>query len=297
MKTFSNKVKRNEIISAYIFLAPWLIGFVAFLAGPMLGGITLSFFEWNGISNIQYNGLQNYFKAFSDPDFWKSLLVTFSFVFTALPLRVIIALALALLVVRIKSFQNVISSIIYIPAVIPSVALALLFAQILNPHAGMINELLYFLGIEGPEWLFSEEWALPSLVLMFIWQSGSAMILYIIGLATIPKELLEASTIDGAGAWRKLISIKIPLLTPIILFNLIVGVINNFQYFDQVYVLTQGGPNKATLFYVFNIYRTAFEYFELGYASALAVILSILLAILTFMLLKSSKTWVFYQGG
>ena len=144
--------------------------------------------------------------------------------------------------------------------------------------------------------MFSEEWALPSLVIMFIWQSGSAMILYIIGLATIPKELLEAATIDGAGAWRKLISIKIPLLTPIILFNLIVGVINNFQYFDQVFVLTQGGPNKATLFFVFNIYRTAFEYFELGYASALAVILSILIGILTYVLLKSSKNWVFYQS-
>lgn len=292
----NSNFKRNEIISAYVFLAPWLIGFIVFLAGPMLGGIVLSFFEWNGITNLNYIGLYNYIKAINDPDFWKSLFVTITFVFTALPLRVIIALALALLVVRIKKFQNVISSIIYIPAVIPGVALALLFAQILNPHAGMINEFLYYLGIEGPEWLFSEEWALPSLIIMFIWQSGSAMILYIIGLATIPKELLEAATIDGAGPWRKLISIKIPLLTPIILFNLIVGVINNFQYFDQVFVLTQGGPNKATLFFVFNIYRTAFEYFELGYASALAVILSILIGILTYVLLKSSKNWVFYQS-
>ena len=288
--------KRNEILSAYIFLAPWLIGFIIFLEGHMLGGIVLSFFEWNGISNLNYIGLYNYITALNDPDFWKSLFVTITFVFTALPLRVIIALALALLVVRIKKFQNVISSIIYIPAVIPGVALALLFAQILNPHAGMINEFLYYFGIEGPEWLFSEEWALPSLVIMFIWQSGAAMILYIIGLATIPKELLEAATIDGAGPWRKLISIKIPLLTPIILFNLIVGVIKNFQYFDLVFVLSQGGPNKATLFFVFNIYITAFEYFELGYASALAVILSILIGILTYVLLKSSKNWVFYQS-
>lgn len=292
-----NKIRRQEIIAGYVFMAPWLVGFLVFLAGPMLGGIVLSFYRWNGIGSVKFRGFSNYIKAFSDPDFWHSLIVTFSFVFTALPLRVFVALALALLVFRVKRFQNVFSSIIFIPAVIPGVALALLFAQVFNPHAGLVNSFLAVFGIQGPEWLFSEQWALPSLVIMFIWQSGSAMILYIIGLAAIPKELLEAATLDGAGAWKKLWFIKIPLLTPIILFNLIVGIINNFQYFDQVFVLTQGGPNKATLFYVFNIYRTAFEYFEMGYASALAVILSVLIGILTFLMLRSSRRWVFYQGG
>lgn len=291
------RLRRKEIVAGYVFTAPWVIGFLAFLAGPMLGGLALSLYKWNGIASMKFRGLANYGKAFSDPDFWQALRVTSTFVFTALPLRIIVALALALLVNRIIRFQNLFSTIIYIPAVIPGVALALLFARVLNPHVGLLNSFLAIFGIEGPQWLFSKQWALPGLMLMFIWQSGAAMILYIIGLETIPSELLEAGTIDGASAWQRFWNIKLPLLTPIILFNLIVGIINNFQYFAPVFVLTQGGPNKATLFYVYHTYRTAFEFFELGYASALAAILSVLIGILTFLMLRSSRSWVFYQGG
>lgn len=289
-------IKRQEIVSAYVFTAPWLIGFLVFLAGPMVGAVLLSLYEWNGITALRWRGLANYTRAFGDFDFWQSLRVTSSFVFTALPSRVVVALALALLVNRIRTCQNLFSTIIYIPAVIPGVALAILFARVLNPEVGLLNRFLELVGIQGPGWLFSPQWALPGLGLMFLWQSGAAMILYIIGLEAIPKELLEAAAIDGAGAWRRFRHVTLPLLTPIILFNLIVGVIGNFQYFAPVFVMTQGGPNKATLFFVFNVYRTAFEYFEFGYASALTVVLFILIALMTYLLLRSSRAWVFYRG-
>lgn len=289
-------IKRQEIVSAYVFTAPWLIGFLVFLAGPMVGAVLLSLYEWNGITALRWRGLANYTRALGDFDFWQSLRVTSSFVFTALPSRVVVALALALLVNRIRTCQNLFSTIIYIPAVIPGVALAILFARVLNPEVGLLNRFLELIGIQGPGWLFSPQWALPGLGLMFLWQSGAAMILYIIGLEAIPKELLEAAAIDGAGAWRRFRHVTLPLLTPIILFNLIVGVIGNFQYFAPVFVMTQGGPNKATLFFVFNVYRTAFEYFEFGYASALTVVLFILIALMTYLLLRSSRAWVFYRG-
>ena len=290
-------IKRQEIIAAYVFMAPWLIGFLVFLAGPMAGAVLLSLYEWNGIGAIKWHGLANYARAFGDFDFWQSLRVTSTFVFTALPARVVVALALALLVNRIRTNQNLFSTIIYIPAVIPGVALAILFARVLNPEVGLINRFLELIGIAGPGWLFSQQWALPGLGLMFLWQSGAAMILYIIGLEAIPGELLEAAAIDGAGAWRRFLRITLPLLTPIILFNLIVGVIGNFQYFAPVFVMTQGGPNKATLFFVFNVYRTAFQYFEFGYASSLTVVLFFLIALMTFGLLRSSRSWVFYRGA
>ena len=224
-------IKRQEIVSAYVFTAPWLIGFLVFLAGPMLGAFVLALYEWNGIGAMKWRGLGNFSRAFGDFDFWQSLRVTSSFVFTALPARVVVALALALLVNRIRTNQNLFSTVIFIPVVIPGVALAILFARVLNPEVGLMNRFLELFGIVGPGWLFSPQWALPGLGLMFLWQSGGAMILYIIGLEAIPGELLEAAAIDGAGAWRRFLRITLPLLTPIILFNLIVGVIGNFQYF------------------------------------------------------------------
>ncbi len=175
-------IKRQEIVSAYVFTAPWLIGFLVFLAGPMLGAFVLALYEWNGIGAMKWRGLGNFARAFGDFDFWQSLRVTSSFVFTALPARVVVALALALLVNRIRTNQNLFSTVIFIPVVIPGVALAILFARVLNPEVGLMNRFLELFGIVGPGWLFSPQWALPGLGLMFLWQSGGAMILYIIGL-------------------------------------------------------------------------------------------------------------------
>lgn len=292
-----NLSKRNEAIAGYVFILPWIVGFTVFLLLPMLGAVSLSLFKWNGIAPMKFRGLKNYSKAFGDKDFWQSLKVTAVFVFTALPVRMVIALCLALLVRTLTRLKKAFSAIIYVPAIIPGVAMGMLFTRILNPNAGLINRTLAIVGIQGPQWLFSENWALPGMVIMFIWQSGAAMILYLVGLETIPKALIESAAIDGANARRRFFHIVLPLLTPIILYNLIVGIIGNFQYFAPVFVMTGGGPNNATLFYVFNVYRTAFQYFELGYGAALSVILFALIGLLTILAFRSSRSWVFYSGG
>jgi multiple sugar transport system permease protein len=292
-----NLSKRSETVAGYVFLLPWIVGFTVFLLLPMFGAVALSLFKWNGIATMKFRGLKNYSKAFGDKDFWQSLKVTAVFVFSALPIRMVVALCLALLVRSLTRFKKAFSAIIYVPAIIPGVAMAMLFTRILNPTAGLINRALSVVGIQGPQWLFSEDWALPGLILMFIWQSGAAMILYLVGLETIPKALLESAAIDGANARRRFFHIVLPLLTPIILYNLIVGIIGNFQYFAPVFVMTGGGPNNATLFYVFNVYRTAFQYFELGYGAALSVILFALIGGLTVLAFRSSRSWVFYSGG
>ena len=295
--TQMNLSKRSETIAAYVFLSPWIVGFAVFLLVPMLGAVSLSLFKWNGFAAIKWRGLGNYQKALADGEFWQSLKVTATFVFIALPLRMIAALTLAMVIRRVSRFRSFFSTVIYVPAVIPGVALALLFTWVLNPSAGLINRVLATVGIQGPEWLFSEFWALPGLMMMFIWQSGAAMILYLVGLETIPRALTEAASIDGAGPVRQFWHVTLPLLTPIILYNLIVGMINNFQYFAPVFVMTSGGPNNATLFYVYNVYRTAFNYFELGYGAALSVILFIIIGLLTTLAFKTSRGWVFYTGG
>ena len=290
-------LKRSETIAAYVFLAPWIIGFLVFLAGPMIGAMGLSLFTWKGFGSVKWNGVVNYAKAVKDPSFWQSLRITATFVFAALPLRMAVALSLALLIRGIRRMRKLFATLIYVPSVIPGVAMAVLFTRILNPEAGLLNRFLALIGIQGPMWLFSQEWALLGLMVMFIWQSGAAMILYLVGLETIPTELMEAASIDGAGKIRSFFTITLPLLTPIILFNMIVGIINNFQYFAPVYVMTQGGPNDATLFYVYNVFRTAFQYFELGYGAALSVILFALIGLMTLVLFKTSRRWVFYAGG
>lgn len=291
-----NRIKRAEIAAGYLFLLPWLIGFAGFLLLPMLGAMGMSLFEWNGISAPKPTGLANYAKAFVDPTFWKSMQVTATFVAVALPLRMALALWIAVKIRALRHLRGFFSTVIYIPAVIPGVALAILFTYILNPSAGMMNQLLGLVGIKGPMWLFSENWALAGLILMFIWQSGAAVILYLVGLETIPGELIEAAEIDGATHLQRFWRVTFPLLTPIVLYNLIVGIIHNFQYFAPVFVMTQGGPNDATLFYMFNMYRTAFKYFQLGYGSALSVILFLVIGTLTALAFKSSRGWVHYSG-
>ncbi len=292
----TTRLRRAEAVAGYLFLLPWLVGFFAFLFLPMLGAIGLSLFSWNGISAMRFRGVSNYTKAVTDPEFWKSIQVTAAFVVVALPVRMALALWLAVKIRAVTRLRGFFSTVTYVPAVIPGVALAILFTYVLNPDAGMLNQLLLLFGIHGPMWLFSENWALAGLGLMFVWQSGAAVILYLVGLETIPVELGEAAEIDGASHFQRFWRITFPLLTPIVLYNLIVGIIHNFQYFAPVFVMTQGGPNDATLFFMFNVYRTAFKYFELGYGAALSVILFVVIGGLTALAFKTSHGWVHYGG-
>jgi multiple sugar transport system permease protein len=189
-------------------------------------------------------------------------------------------------------------TIFYLPSVISGVAVSLLWMWIFNPDFGILNHLLWkFFRIQGPAWIASEEWVIPSLIIMSLWGIGGGIVIYLAGLQGIPTELYEAAEIDGAGGWRKLINITLPMISPVIFFNLVMGIIGSFQVFTQAYVMTNGGPNNASLFMVLYLYRNAFQYFSMGYASAIAWILFMIIMALTMLVFKSSPMWVYYEGA
>lgn len=286
---------RKETIAGYTFLLPWLIGFIVFWAGPIIATFALSFYKWSLISVPQIVGVRNYLKLFSDERFYKSLKVTSIYVGAGLPLRIIVALVAAVLLHRGLRFFGFFKTTFYLPGIVPGVALAVIWIWLLNPSIGLVNQVLGFLGIEGPLWLFSETWSLPSMILIFIWQSGPAMIIYIAGLQGIPSAYYEAAKLDNAGIFARFFYITLPLLTPLIFFNLIVGIINNFQVFVPAYVMTQGGPNDATLFYVLYLYQNAFDSFKFGYAATMATLLFVLMMGLALIIFRSSRSWVHYE--
>jgi len=285
---------RKETLTGYIFLLPWFIGFIIFWLGPIIATFILSFYEWSLISTPQIIGIRNYLKLFTDERFYKALKVTGIYVGAGLPLRIIVALVAAVLLHRGIKFLGFFRTTFYAPGVIPGVALAIVWIWLLNPSIGLVNRVLGFFGIEGPPWLFSETWALPAMILMFVWQSGPAMIIYLAGLQGIPPDYYDAAKIDNAGIFARFFYITLPLLSPLIFFNLIVGIINNFQVFVPAYVMTQGGPNDATLFYVLYLYQNAFHSFEFGYAATMATVLFVLLMGLSLIIFKSSRLWVHY---
>jgi len=286
---------RKETIAGYTFLLPWLIGFIIFWAGPIIATFALSFCKWSLISGSRIVGVRNYLKLFSDERFYKSLKVTGIYVGVGLPLRIIVALVAAVLLHRGLKFFGFFKTVFYAPGIVPGVALAVMWIWVLNPSIGLVNQVLGFFRIKGPLWLFSETWALPAMILLFIWQSGPAMIIYLAGLQGIPPAYYEAAELDNAGVFARFFYITLPLLTPLIFFNLIVGIINNFQVFVPAYVMTQGGPNDATLFYVLYLYQNAFQSFKFGYAATMATILFVLMAALALIIFRSSQSWVYYQ--
>lgn len=279
----------------YLFIAPWLIGFLVFTAGPMIASLVISFMRWDLLTAPQFIGLGNWARMFSDELFWQSLKVTGIYTALNVPLSLIAAFALALLMNTNARGIAFFRTLFYLPSLVSGVAVALLWTWLLNPRFGLINWLLGLVGIAGPGWIFSEAWVLPSFVLMNLWGVGGGMIIYLAGLQGIPTELYEAAELDGAGWWHRLLNITIPMVSPVILFNLIIGIINSFQVFTQAYVMTQGGPGNASLFYVLYLYRNAFQYFDMGYASALAWVLFAITAFFAFLVFRSSRDRVFYQ--
>jgi multiple sugar transport system permease protein len=235
----------------------------------------------------------------SDPDFWGSLRVTIGFGAIALPIGIVISLCLALLLNTKVRGVNVFRTLIYSPVMVPGVVTAVLFLQILNKDHGWLNGALGILGFTGPDWLNRAEWVLPALVVIGLWTAGGSMLIYLAGLQSIPTELYEAATVDGAGPGVKFWRITLPLLTPVILYDLVLGLIGTFQYFLIPYVLTngQGTPNKAAFFFNMYLYKSAFAFGYMGYASALAWILFLIVIVITMIVFKTSGSWVFYAGG
>ncbi len=292
-----NTLARREAVEGWVGISPWLIGFVLFTAGPFLVSIALSMTDWRITTPPKFIGLQNYVKILTDdPNFWQSIRVTFTYVALALPLGLIGGLGLSLLLNQKVPGARAFGTLFYLPAVLSGVSVALMWMWLLNPDYGVVNSLLSIVGIQGPNWFWDPDWSLPSVVLMSLWRVGGSAIIYLAGLQNISPHLYEAAEIDGAGRWAKLRHITLPMLTPTIFFQLVMEMIDAFQVFTVIYVITDGGPMRSTLFYLFYMFRTAFEDFDMGYASALAWIMGLIILGLTALVFKSSPLWVFYES-
>ena len=287
---------RREAITFYLTISPWLIGFVAFTLVPMAISLYLGFTRWDLFSSPRWAGLENYARMVNDKLFWQALKVTTIYTLVYVPAEMIGGLSLALLVNQKVRGVGGFRTIFYLPSVLAGVAYVVLWMWIFNPQGGLLNTLLGYVGIQGPRWLIDPDWALPSLLLMTFWGWGRAMVIFLAGLQGVPAELYEAAAIDGAGDWAKLWRVTIPMITPTILFTLILSVISTFQTFTSAFVATNGGPLDATLFYVLYIYRQAFQFFRMGYAAALAWVLFLIVMALTLILFRSGQFWVYYEG-
>ncbi len=289
--------RRREELIGYLFILPWVIGFLIFTAGAMIYSLGLSFFRSDLLSSTTFVGLGNYQLLSEDPLFGKSLLITVIYTGLTVPFGTILALAIAMLLnqkVRALGFWR---TTYYLPAVVSGVAVALIWGWVLQPEYGLLNNFLRGFGIAGPRWFLSEDWAIIGLVLIALWGTGTNMLLYLAGLQSIPTELQEAAKLDGAGAWGVFRHVTLPLLTPTVFFNVIINVIASFQVFNNAYILTNGGPNNATLTLVLYLYRQAFQLFKFGYASAIAWALFAIILVFTLLIMKSSSLWVHYEGG
>jgi len=291
-------MSQREAAWAYFFISPWILGFIFFTVGPMLASLYYSFTRYNIISSPQWTGLANYRDIVKDPLFWKSLQVTVYYASLALPLGLLFGFFLAILLNQKIPGVNVWRTVYFLPSVIAGVAVALLWIRIFNPKIGILNPSLAKFGIQGPGWLSDPQWAMPALVIMSLWGVGGGMIIYLAGLQGVPTALYDAAKVDGASLWQRFWYVTLPMMTPVIFYNLVMGLIGAFQYFTTVYVATggSGSPARATLFYNLYLYQNAFKYFEMGYASTMAWILFVIVLVLTMLVFRSSQVWVYYEG-
>lgn len=297
-KQLSNTTK--DTIGFFAFAAPWIIGFILLTLVPMVASLFISFTEWDILSPPKWNGAQNFQTIFSDPIFYKSIRVTIVYTIFSVPINLIVSVFVAMLLNNNLKGMNMFRTIFYLPAIISGVVVAIVWLWMYNPDYGIINSFLRTLGIEGPGWVYDEDWAMPSMIIMSLWGVGSNIVLFLAALQGISTEFYEAAHMDGANFWDRLLHITIPGISPIILFTFLTGVISALQTFTQAFVMTQGGPNNSTNFYAFNIYNNAFVWHKMGEACAQAWILFIIIFILTFISLKASKGHVHYdnkEGG
>ncbi|MBN1888668.1 MAG: sugar ABC transporter permease [Thermoflexales bacterium] len=280
-----------------MFIAPWLIGFFAFTLVPILASLYLAFTDYDILTAPTWAGWANFRRMFfADPRFWKAVRATFFFVTIAVPLRLLCAMAVAMLLNTWRKGVSVYRAIYYAPSVVGgSVAVAVMWRQIFG-REGIVNALTALFGIQPVTWLGNPETAIWTLIILAVWQFGSPMLIFLAGLRQIPTELYEAAEIDGAGAWGKFIEITLPMLSPVILFNLVMQTISGFMVFTQAFIVTSGGPLDSTLFYALYLYTRAFSDFQMGYASAMAWLLLLVVAFFTALVFKSSSAWVFYES-
>ena len=292
--------KQNEYnnLAGYAYISPWLIGLIAFTLIPMIMSLYYSFTNYNMVSAPQWQGLKNYTNILlNDSTFWSSIKTTFFYTFLAVPMRLAFALILAVLFNQRRRFVGVYRTMFYIPSIIGgSVAVAVMWRQLFG-SSGALNSLLGLVGIESNTgWIGHPDTAIWTLIILAAWQFGSPMLIFLAGLKQIPTSLYEASVIDGCNWWQKFVKITLPMLSPVIFFNLVMQTISGFMMFTQAYIITRGGPFDRTLVYVYYLFRRAFTYYEMGYASALAWILLIIVAVITLIIFKTTPHWVHYEN-
>ncbi|WP_028552160.1 carbohydrate ABC transporter permease [Paenibacillus sp. UNC451MF] len=299
----TNKAKKTKLhnhsyspLAGYLFISPWLIGFVILTVWPMIQSFYYTFTDFSLLSPPRWIGMQNFKEISEDRFFYNSLKVTFTFVLTSVPARLIFALLVAMLLNKKMRGISFYRTIIYLPSLIGgSVAVAVLWKNIFGIN-GFINHIVPLFGIDPKNWIGTPGTALSTLVALSVWQFGSAMIIFLAGLKQVPNELYEASSVDGASKLRQFFTVTLPLLSPVIFFNLIMGVINSFQSFTAAFIVTNGGPLNSTEMYALYLYQKAFATLHMGYASALAWILLVIVAIATAINFIASKYWVFYEN-
>jgi multiple sugar transport system permease protein len=292
----NHQAKQN--LMGYLFISPWLIGFLTFALWPFLRSIYLSFTRYNIVTEPKWVGFANYRMLLTQDElFWKSAWVTIKYAAVSVPLAIVCGVALALLLNSNVKGITLFRTIFYLPSIVPTVASSVLFIWILNPTLGLINKILEMFNIQGPSWLKTAPWAFWALVMMALWGVGGSMIIYLAGLKDIPVHLYEAATLDGANPLKKLRHITLPMMTPVIFFNLVMGIIGAFQTFTQAFVITpNGGPQDSTYFYSLYLYNRAWKYLDMGYASAMAWMLFIVIVVMTGIVFRTQKRWVHYGG-
>ncbi len=287
--------RTREAIECYIFMLPVILGLLLFYLGPMIASLYFSFTDYNMLSPAEWVGFENYRDLMDDDLFWTSLRVTVMYSTISVPLVLIVALSLALLLNQKFKGVTFFRTIYYLPTVMSGVAVATLWKWIFNTDYGILNLLLDKIGIRGPAWLTDQDWAIWALILTSLWTVGGSMLIFLAGLQSIPNDLYEAASIDGAGAWSKFRNITVPLISHVTFFNLVLGIIGALQVFTEAFVLTRGGPNNSTMLLSVLLYQNAFQYLKMGYASALAWVMFLIVLALTLVVFRSAPMWVHYQ--
>jgi multiple sugar transport system permease protein len=289
-------ITRTDLIG-WAFISPWLFGFIVFTAGPFLAALWLSGTDWDVAGAWKFIGVRNYERMLTGEDdlFVLSVKNTVFYVLFNVPGVQIIALAVAALLNQQVRGIAIYRTVFYLPAVTAGVATAYLWANILA-KSGMLNSMLGTVGIEGPNWLYSIEWSMAAIIIYSLWNVGTPMLIYLAALQGVPQHLHEAAMIDGAGIWHRFRHVTVPMITPAVFFNMVLGIIGSFQVFNAAYIITAGGPANATLVYILHLYRSAFEQGKMGYASALAWFLFLVILAFTLLQLVMAKMWVYYEA-
>lgn len=296
-KSKMTKQERRECMGFFAFASPWIIGFLFFMIIPMVASAYISLTNWNLLKPPKFIGLANFTKLFNDPLFYKSLRITLQYTLMAVPANILLSVLISMLLNKNLPGMNAFRTMFYLPSIISGVVISLVWLWMFQPDYGILNHILGWFGIPGSQWIYKESTALPSLVLMSLWNLGTNIVLYLAALQGIPTEQYEAASIDGANAIDRFWHITIPGISPTLLFTTLTGVINSMQTFTQAYVMTGGGPNQATTFYAYYIYSNAFVYRKMGFASAAAWILFVIISVITLVMLKCSAGKVYYDGG